>query len=87
MNAAIQDDVDVIGLSCHSWEYLYYLDELASGLQAAGASIPIVVGGSVVTDTDARALKGVAAAFGATATPSEIIETITRLARAHTDAP
>ena len=87
VNAAIQDDVDIIGLSCHSWEYLYYLDELTGALQAAGASIPIVVGGSVVTDADARALKGVAAAFGATATPGDIIETITRLARAHTGAP
>ena len=79
--AAIQDDVDVIGLSCHSWEYLYYLEELTSALQAAHVSIPIVVGGSVVTVADARRLTGVAAVFGPSATPREIIETITRLVR------
>ena len=82
--AAIQDDVDVIGLSCHSWEYLYYLDELTARVRAAGVSIPIVIGGSVITDSDRRSLTGIAAAFGATATRDEIVDTITRLAEAST---
>ena len=79
VNAAIQDDVDVIGLSCHSWEYLYYLDELMARLEQMDDPIPVVVGGSVITDTDKRSLTGVAAAFGATATPTEIVGTIGRL--------
>lgn len=81
VNAAIQDDVDVIGLSCHSWEYLYYLDELTARLKQMETPIPVVIGGSVITDTDKRSLTGVAATFGPTATPEEVIETIRQLAR------
>ena len=80
VSAAIQDDVDVIGLSCHSWEYLYYLDELTARLKQLDEPIPVVIGGSVITDSDKRSLTGVAAAFGPTATPAEIIETISTLA-------
>jgi len=82
VSAAIQDDVDVIGLSCHSWEYLYYLDELTTRLTQLEEPIPVVIGGSVITDADKRSLTGVAAAFGPTATPAEIIETIRNLASA-----
>ena len=82
VSAAIQDDVDIIGLSCHSWEYLYYLDELTARLKQLEEPIPVVIGGSVITDTDKRSLTGVAAAFGPTATPAEIIETIRNLASA-----
>ena len=28
VQAAIEEDVDVIGLSCHSWEYIHYMDDL-----------------------------------------------------------
>jgi methylmalonyl-CoA mutase C-terminal domain/subunit len=78
---AIDEDVDVVGLSCHSWEYLYYVDELLGLLSGQGAAIPLVVGGSVVTPSDAAALKerGVADAFGPTATPAEIVATISAL--------
>ena len=82
VNAAIQDDVDVIGLSCHSWEYLYYLEELTARLKQLEDPIPVVIGGSVITDTDKRSLTGVAAAFGATATPAEIVEKIRSLVSA-----
>jgi len=82
VSAAIQDDVDIIGLSCHSWEYLYYLDELTARIEQLDQPIPVVIGGSVITDTDKRSLTGVAAAFGPTATPVEIIETIRKLAKA-----
>jgi len=82
VKAAIEESVDVVGLSCHSWEYLYYIDELIGLLRTHGLSTPIVVGGSVVTAGDAGALrqKGVRAAFGPTATPDEIVTTIRRLA-------
>ena len=82
VKAALEESIDVIGLSCHSWEYLYYVDELLQLLHAHDLEVPVVVGGSVVTAADAQALrdKGVSAAFGPTATPAEIVETITRLA-------
>ena len=45
--------------------------------------VPVVVGGSVITPEDARAIraKGVAAAFGPTAGMEEIVATVERLAR------
>ena len=81
---ALEEDVDVIGLSCHSWEYLYYVDELLQLLRAHDVEVPVVVGGSVVTGGDARSLldKGISAAFGPTATPEDIIATVRRLAGA-----
>jgi methylmalonyl-CoA mutase cobalamin-binding subunit len=48
-----------------------------------GLQIPVVVGGSVVTPGDARAIqaKGVAAAFGPTSYTAEIVATVERVAR------
>jgi len=84
VKVALEEDVDVIGLSCHSWEYLYYVDELLQLLRAHDVEVPVVVGGSVVTGGDARGLldKGISAAFGPTATPEDIIATVRRLAGA-----
>ena len=81
--AALEEGVDVIGLSCHSWEYLHMLDALFESLRSSKQDVPVVVGGSVVTPNDARAIveRGVAAAFGPTAATSEIVDTIRRLAR------
>lgn len=83
--AALQEGVDVIGLSCHSWEYLEYLDELFDRLRALDLDVPIVLGGSVITPGDATAVqaRGVAAAFGPAADPARIVETVGRLAADH----
>ena len=84
--AAVEEGADVVGLSCHSWEYLHYLDALLAALREHRLDAPVVVGGSVVTPADARAIraKGVAAAFGPTAEGTEIVATIERLARGPT---
>jgi methylmalonyl-CoA mutase C-terminal domain/subunit len=81
--AALEEGADVVGLSCHSWEYLHYLDPLLAALREHDLDVPVVVGGSVVTAADARVIraKGVAAAFGPTAEATEIVATIERLAR------
>ena len=81
--AAVEEGADVVGLSCHSWEYLHYLDALLAALREHDLDAPVVVGGSVVTPADARAIraKGVAAAFGPAADAAEIVATIERLAR------
>lgn len=82
VKAAAEEDVDVIGLSCHSWEYLEYVDELLQLLRGRGLDIPVVVGGSVITAADEGVLraKGVAAVFGPTAPVEDIPATIRRLA-------
>lgn len=80
---AADEDVDVIGLSCHSWEYLYFVPELLSLLREADAAIPVVLGGSVITAEDERQMlaQGVRAAFGPTATPEHIVTTVRAIAR------
>jgi methylmalonyl-CoA mutase C-terminal domain/subunit len=80
--AALDEGVDVIGLSCHSWEYLYYLDELFELLNTRGLDIPVVVGGSVLSRDDENEIqaKGVAATFGPGADAGEIVLQIRSLA-------
>ena len=80
--ASLEEDVDIIGLSCHSWEYLYYLPELLDLLKEKGLDIPVVVGGSVITPRDGDKLKemGVAAVFGPSATDEEILDAIKHIA-------
>ena len=70
VKAALEEGVDLIGLSAHSWEYLHYIDEILQGLREAGLDTPVVLGGSVITPSDEEALreKGVAAAFGPSST-------------------
>jgi methylmalonyl-CoA mutase C-terminal domain/subunit len=84
VKTSIEEDADVIGLSCHSWEYLYYMPELLGMLKEQHLGIPIVVGGSVITPEDIKKLKdmGVADAFGPSATNDEIVESIQRLGTA-----
>ena len=82
--SALEEGVDVIGLSCHSWEYLYYLDELFEILKSRDLDIPVVVGGSVLSQDDKNQIqaKGVAAAFGPGAETDEIVQQIRSLAEA-----
>ncbi len=82
VDAALEEDVDIIGLSCHSWEYLYYLEELMGFLQDRGLDTPVVIGGSVLTQGDRSDLlaKGVAATFGPGSTSDEIVGTLRELA-------
>lgn len=81
VRTGIQEDADVLGISCHSWEYLHYLPEVMARLRAQAADVPVVVGGSVLTAGDARALAdmGVAATFGPGTAPTDIIATLRAL--------
>jgi methylmalonyl-CoA mutase C-terminal domain/subunit len=84
IGAAQDEGVDVIGLSCHSWEYLYYLDEMMELMNRQSLEIPVVIGGSVLTrgDKDEIRNKGVAATFGPGAKADEIVEEIRRIVEA-----
>jgi methylmalonyl-CoA mutase C-terminal domain/subunit len=81
VQTSMEEDVDVIGLSCHSWEYLHYMPELLGLLKEKELKIPVVVGGSVITPGDREKLAemGVAAAFGPSSRNEEIIETIRQI--------
>jgi methylmalonyl-CoA mutase C-terminal domain/subunit len=81
VKTAMEEDADVIGLSCHSWEYLHFMPEMLGMLKERGLTTPVVVGGSVITPGDTRKLgaMGVAAAFGPSATDKEIVKAIKRI--------
>jgi len=81
VQTTLEEGVDIIGLSCHSWEYLYYIPELLEQLKQKGLDIPVIVGGSVITPRDAVAMgkAGVKAAFGPACTREEIVQAIKRI--------
>ena len=81
VKTSIEENADVIGLSCHSWEYLHYMPDLFKLLKEEDLDIPVVVGGSVITAGDIRKLQdmGVAAAFGPSATNDGIVKGIRQL--------
>lgn len=84
IRAAIQEDADVIGISCHSWEYLEYIPELMALLRDDAIDVGVVLGGSVITEDDAQAMRqtGVVAVFGADAKPEQIVSNIQAFATA-----
>jgi len=83
VKTSMEEDVDVIGISCHSWEYLHYMPVLLGLLKEKGLDIPVVVGGSVITPGDATVLsnQGVSGVFGPSSIPEEIVERLKRIAR------
>src|SRR5699024_9935486 len=52
VNAAIQEDVDAIGLSVLSGAHLRYFREVAGLLEAEGADDIVLFGGGIIPDAD-----------------------------------
>jgi methylmalonyl-CoA mutase C-terminal domain/subunit len=79
--AAVQEDVDVIGLSILSGAHEGICKRLISELKSRGAEIPVVVGG-IIPAADHAALKaaGVAAVFGPESPLGAVVETVRALA-------
>lgn len=81
IQTVIDEDIDVIGISCHSWEYVDYMPELIALIAEKDLDVPVVIGGSVITAADAEQMKrqGVAAVFGPGTAAQGIIGAITEL--------
>ena len=78
--AAIQEDVDVVGISILSGAHLTLAPLVVSALRERGSAIPVVVGGIVpMNDVAELHAAGVAAAFGPGSRAEDIISTITSL--------
>ncbi|UGS34855.1 cobalamin B12-binding domain-containing protein [Capillimicrobium parvum] len=79
---AVQEDVDVVGVSAHSWEVLHYAAELAERLGRADPPIPVVVGGSVITEADRAQIVrlGIDAAVAPGTSAEDIVATFRALA-------
>ena len=74
-SAAIQEDVDAIGLSCLSGAHMYLFPKVIELLRERGAEDIVVFGGGTIPDEDIQKLKaaGIAAVFTPGATTSEAI--------------
>jgi methylmalonyl-CoA mutase, C-terminal domain len=80
--AALAEDADLAGISVLSGAHLPLAGELLAQLRAAGADIPLVVGGTI-PPRDAGALRqlGVAAVFGAGTPLPAVVAGVLSLAR------
>jgi methylmalonyl-CoA mutase C-terminal domain/subunit len=81
VEAAIQEDVDVIGVSILSGAHMTVFPRLLKLLQERGADDILVVGGGVIPDEDLPKLKalGVRELLLQDTPPTQIVETIRRL--------
>jgi|SRR5580698_2757607 methylmalonyl-CoA mutase C-terminal domain/subunit len=83
---ALQEDVDVIGVSSSSGGHMPVFEDLMAGLRAAQVDDVLVIGGGVIPDADARALRelGVAAVFGPGASAESAVDFINTHASSRT---
>lgn len=76
VNAAIQEDVDLIGLSCLSGAHMYLFTEVVKQLREKGAGDITVIGGGIIPKEDIPKLKqaGVKEIFLPGASIEEVIK-------------
>ncbi len=76
VEAAIQEDVDVVGLSILSGAHMTLIPKVVSMLRERGAGDIMVVVGGIIPDDDAAELRkaGVAAVFTPGAPTAEIVD-------------
>jgi methylmalonyl-CoA mutase C-terminal domain/subunit len=81
VQTAIQEDVDIIGVSCLTGEHLTLVPDIVELVRKNNLRIPLVVGG-IVPREDMPRLKdlGIAAVFTSGSTSAEIVKCIKDLA-------
>jgi methylmalonyl-CoA mutase, C-terminal domain len=78
--AALQEDVDCVGLSMHSGAHLTLGPAVVQALRDRDLDIPVVIGGIVPPgDIDALLEAGVAAVLHPGASRDEVVATVTRV--------
>jgi methylmalonyl-CoA mutase, C-terminal domain len=79
VSAAMQEDVDVIAMSCLSGAHDYLFPKVTELLKAKGVDDVLVLGGGIIPEEDVPALKaaGIADIFTPGATTGDIIKFIT----------
>lgn len=83
VTAAIQEDVDVVGLSILSGAHMTLVPKVCRLLREAGVDDVLVVVGGIIPDDDVPALReaGVAATFGPGTTIGEVADFLRASAR------
>jgi methylmalonyl-CoA mutase C-terminal domain/subunit len=86
-NAAVQEDVDAVGLSIMSGAHNTLFPAVIEALRAQQANDVVVFGGGIVPDEDVSKLEqaGVSKIFGPGAPLSEIVEWVRDNVRARTE--
>jgi methylmalonyl-CoA mutase C-terminal domain/subunit len=81
VEAALQEDVDVIGLSCLSGAHMELFSEVMERLGVKGMGNVVVVAGGIIPEDDIPALKkmGINAVFGPGTPTSDIVKSIKKL--------
>lgn len=76
VEAALQEDVDVVGLSILSGAHMELFPQIAEGLREAGLGDVVLVAGGIIPEQDRDTLHklGVDRIFGPGATLKEIVE-------------
>jgi methylmalonyl-CoA mutase C-terminal domain/subunit len=85
---ALEEDVDVVGLSMHNGAHLTLAPMVVNALRDAGLDTAVVVGG-IVPDADVPVLHaaGVAEVLGPGASNAEVVGAVERAARVVRDQP
>ena len=87
VNTALQESVDVIGLSVLSGAHVSIAERTIKLLAERGLDVPLLMGGVIPPDDRKRLAEiGVAAVFGQEATLPEIVEAVKRLAKRNDEA-
>ena len=75
VNAAVQEDVDAVGLSVLSGAHMHFFREVVDGLKEQGAGDVLVFGGGIVPDQDVVELReiGVGKIFTPGASTAEVV--------------
>ena len=81
VNSAVQEDVDVLGVSLLSGAHMTIFPKIVELLKASEAEDILLLGGGVMSEGDAKALKtmGVSEVLLQDTAPDVIVETVRRL--------
>lgn len=76
VEAAIQEDVDVVGLSILSGAHMALFPKILNLLKQEGADDKLIIGGGIIPEDDMAELKkqGIAEIFGPGTTTEQIVE-------------
>ena len=81
IQAAVQEDVDVIGLSCLSGAHMELFSEVMTQMKQKGIDSVLVVAGGIIPEDDIPELQkiGIKVVFGPGTATSDIIDSIQKL--------
>ncbi|MBX3144838.1 MAG: cobalamin B12-binding domain-containing protein [Trueperaceae bacterium] len=80
VSAAVQEDVDAVGLSVLSGAHMHYFREVRAGLAAKGADDILLFGGGIVPDQDRPELErlGIGAIFTPGSSTDDVVAYVRR---------